>query len=53
MNNTLDKLRDDLNNIIDEVLCKYFGEEVKDIEQDLKEKVRFLLWEYEMQNLIK
>ena len=52
-NKKLEKLEEDIYNTIDDakLLCWDEGQWYID-EKDLKEKIRFLLWEYEMQGFL-
>lgn len=50
----IDKVERDLYDIVDTVISKYFcyGDELEELEDDLREHIRLLLWEYEMQNFL-
>ena len=51
-NKRLEKLEEDIYKAIDEAHGTEVWEEWYINEDDLKEKIRFLLWEYEMQNFL-
>ncbi len=50
----IDKVERDLYDIVDTVISKYFcyGDAIEELEDDLREHIRLLLWEYEMQNFL-
>ena len=51
-NEKIEKLREDLTTIIERGMSHYFGADAKKAEEELKNEVNYLLWEYEMQNFI-
>lgn len=51
-NKKLEKLEEDIYKAIDEADGTEIWEEWHINEADLKEKIRFLLWEYKMQNFL-
>lgn len=52
-NKKLEKLEEDIYNAIDDARLLCWDEDQWYIdEKDLKEKIRFLLWEYEMQGFL-
>lgn len=52
INKKLEKLEEDIYKAIDEAKGEEVWDECYINEADLKEKIRFLLWEYEMQGFL-
>lgn len=51
-NTKIETLRKDLVDIIEKTLCHYYGTSVDDIEDDLKNEIERLLWQYEMTDFL-
>lgn len=53
-NRKIDKVEKDLYDIVDTVVSKYFcyGGAIEELDGELREHIRLLLWEYEMQNFL-
>ncbi len=49
----VNKLKTDLDKVVDNTMLNYYGKQAKEFECDLRKNIRFMLWEYEMNELYK